>query len=333
MKTRWFLFFLTILTFTFIFYSSLSFDKEVPVRIGILMMGEERHEKYIGLTKGLEDLGYDLNNLDFIVKAANNTTSLEKQIKELLKEDLNLIVTLGGIETTELKREMEKEDKNIPVVFAGVAAPMEIGLIDDYRTPGGNFTGINNYHTSLSGKRLELLCELIPSIKRVLVLYDQDVSVSRLSLEKTKEAADILSITTLPFDVTNPDYKKDIEKAVQKNDAILILPSFRTESLTEEIVALSKNYRIPVMGIYENEVKAGYVASYGTSFFDQGYQSARFVSSILQGNSPSQIPTELPDSVRFLINREVVDELDITIDSHLISIAEFINLPEESEEK
>ncbi|WP_019153182.1 ABC transporter substrate-binding protein [Robertmurraya massiliosenegalensis] len=333
MKTKWFLFFLIIFTLSFILYSFFSFDKEVHFKVGILMAGEERNEKYNGLKSGLEDLGYDLNQFDFIVKSADNTISLEKKIKELLETDLNLIVTLGGIETTELKREMERRGENVPVVFAGVAAPMEMGIINDYQKPGGNFTGINNYHTSLSGKRLELLCELIPSIERVLIFYDPDVVVSKLSLQKIEEAADVLSITLKLFDITNPNYKKEIENTTRENDAILILPSFRIESLTGEITALSYNYHIPVMGIYENEVKAGYTASYGTSFFEQGYQSARFVSSVLQGNSPSQIPIELPDTVRFLINREVVEDLNISIDANLINIAEFINQVERDEKK
>lgn len=309
-----------------VIYNFVSFDKENPYKIGILMVGKERSEKYEGLQAGLLDLGYEKEDFHFIVKSAKDDTELlRKQIKELLNEDIDLIVTLGGIETVELKKQIEKENRTIPVVFAGVAAPREIGIIDDYRSPGGSFTGINNYHTSLSGKRLELLHDLVPSIERVLVIYDQDVDVSRLSLQKTIEAAEALSIKIIPFNVSNKDYKDLMERTVQKNDALLILPSFRIESLTKEIVSFSKEYAIPVMGIYEHEVEAGYLASYGSSFFDQGYHSSRFVSSILQGNSPSQIPTELPDTVRFLINKEVTDKLNIHVSKELIPMAEFIN--------
>lgn len=326
MKMKWYLFFLTILTLSFIFYNFFSFEKEVPFKIGVLMVGEERTAKYRGLQDGLKDLGYEQKDFHFSVKSANDdTATLKKQVKELLNEELDLIITLGGIETVELKKEMEKEDKEIPVVFAGVAAPKELGIIDDYRSPGGSFTGINNYHTSLSGKRLELLHDLVPSVERVLVLFDQDVDVSRLSLQKTIEAAEALSIKIVPFNVSNTNYKGLMEETVQENDALFILPSFRIESITSEIVSFSKKHDIPVMGLYEHEVEAGYLASYGTSFFDQGYHSARFVSSILQGNSPSQIPTELPDTVRFLINKEVVNELKIDIHSELIHIAEFIH--------
>lgn len=319
---------------TFISYNFFSIEKESPFRIGILMIGEERFPKYTGLREGLADLGYLDDEFTFIIKESQDDTKiLKKHIHELLKYDLDLIVSFGGIETAELKKELELNNISIPVVFAGVAAPKEIGLIEDYRLPGGNFTGINNYHTSLSGKRLELLQKLVPSLERVLVIFDQDIEVSRVSLEKTIEAANALSIKIVPFDVSNPQYKEVLDKTVKKNDALLILPSFRIETLTEEIVHLSEKNKIPVMGLHDHEVESGYLASYGTSFYDQGYHTARFVSSVLQGNSPSEIPTELPDTVRFLVNKEVAEQLNIQVNTELTYIAEFINEVKKGEEK
>lgn len=300
-------------------------ERDYFYKVGILMIGEERYEKYEGLKDGLVNLGYNLNNFTFIVKNANDDPDLlKKQIDELLAEDLDQIVTLGGIETIELKKAMDANDLSIPVVFAGVAAPKEVGLVKDFHSPGGNFTGINNYHTSLSGKRLEMLNDLVPSIERVLVLFDQEVEVSRLSLGKTIEAGKALGITIIPFNVSDDNYYEKIQRLVKENDALFILPSFRLEIATEEIVKLSKTYRIPVMGLFEHEVASGYLASYGTSFYSQGYQAARFVSSIFQGNSPDELPVELPDSVRFLVNEQVVDELNIALNTELIYFADFV---------
>lgn len=326
MKTKWYLFFLTIVTLAIVIFNIITVDNAPIHRIGILMVGESRYEKYTGLREGLVELGYTEQNFDYIVKNANDDMeSMRKQIDDLLREDLDVIVTLGGIETIELKSKLEQNNLHIPVVFAGVAAPKEIDLIQDYRAPGGNFTGINNYHTSLSGKRLELFKELVPEIKRVLVLFDQEIKASSLSLEKTKKAGSLLSIDVIPFNVSTPEYKELLEESIKTVDALFMLPGFRIESLTEEIVELSMQYQIPVMGLYEHEVESGYVASYGTSFFDQGHQASRFVSSILQGNPPGKLPVELPDTTRFLVNRQVMEQFNLKIDSELNTIAEFIN--------
>ncbi|UAC48767.1 hypothetical protein K6959_01990 [Bacillus aquiflavi] len=180
MKIKWFIFFLSIMTISFIFYSFIEKKADPPIKIGVLLIGENRYEKLAGLKKGLADIGYKDKELTYIVKNANEQQDkLEVMITSLLNKQPHVIVTLGGIETVQLKEKLEKENLYIPVVFAGVAAPKELGLINDYRSPGGQYTGINNYHTSISGKRLELFKELIPSLKRVHLLYDEEIEVSR----------------------------------------------------------------------------------------------------------------------------------------------------------
>ena len=138
-----------------------------------------------------------------MINANDDEERLEEQIDDLIGTNPDLIVTLGGVETLRLKDKMEKKNIKIPVVFAGLAAPKELGLIDDYRSPGGIFTGINNYHASISGKRLELLTSLVPSIKEVYVIYDSKIDVSELSLKETQSAARELGIPIKPCDVSS----------------------------------------------------------------------------------------------------------------------------------
>jgi len=326
MKTKWYFFILLIITVTVLFNNVISQPEQPPVKIGVIMIGESRVEKLTGLKNGLKDLGYEENTINFVViNAYDNETKLSAEIDELLKNKPTLIVTLGGVETLTVKEKLEKNKINIPVVFAGVAAPKEIGIIKDYRSPGGLFTGINNYHTSISGKRLELLHELVPSAKRFHVLYDKNTKVSMLSLENTKEAAKKLSLQIIPINVSEPDFLKKLSNNIHENDALLMLPGFRIESLTDEIANFSKKHRVPAMGIYGNEVEEGILASYGVSFEDQGYQAARYISLIIQGNSPSDLPVELPDTIRFYINKEVSDSLGLTLNHELIPIANFIS--------
>lgn len=304
--------------------------EQSPIKIGVIMIGESRIEKLTGLKEGLRDLGYEESSIEFDVKnAEDDEKKLEKEIVKMLKNKPDLIVTLGGVETLALKEKMEKHQINVPVVFAGVAAPKEIGLIKDYRSPGGLFTGINNYHTSISGKRLELFHELVPSIKRFHVLYDKNIKVSMLSLENIQKAAESLSLHILPVNVSDPEFMVNLERNMQEDDALIMLPGFRIESLTKEIATFSKEHSVPAMGIYGYEVEEGILASYGVSFRDQGYQAARFVSLIIQGNSPADIPVELPDAIRFYINQKVADDLGIKLNNELAHTANIIYQGEE----
>lgn len=327
MKIKWYLFLLTILTISIVTYPLISNKDEKPLKIGIIMIGDSRYEKLIGLKKGMQELGYDDRSTEYAVKSGKDQEAiLASHIEDLLNEKPTLIVALGGIETLRLKEIMEKKEIKIPVVFAGVAAPKEIGLIKDYRSPGGLFTGINNYHTSLSGKRLEIFRDLVPSISRFHILYDEDIEVSKLSLGNVMAAAERLSLEIIPWNVSDTkNFLSEMKHEVHVNDAILVMPGFKMESLSKEIAQFSKENHIPAMGLYENETEDGILASYGTSYFDQGYQSARFVSSIIQGNSPADIPVEMPDNIRFIINQKVKSELGIQLNKDIIHLAQFIN--------
>lgn len=327
MKIKWFIFFLCMITISAISIKLLDEKDAPPTRIGVLMVGESRYEKFSGLNKGLRDIGFKDTELEFIVKNAREDASkLPILIDSLLKEQPDMIVTLGGVETLHLKEKMEQESIAIPVVFAGVAAPKEVGLIEDYRRPGGMFTGINNYHTIISGKRLELFTQLVPSIKRVFTIYDESVDLSRLSLNESIEAAKKLSIEIIPINISESNYKAEIEKQSQTGDALFILPSYKIEALTNELVNITKKYKLPSMALYKHEVEQGFLAGHGASFYEQGYQAARYVSSIIQGNSPSDMPVELPDDIHFMINKEVSEELDITLNSKWLYNAEIIPL-------
>lgn len=331
MKIKWYFFALALIVTTVILNNILGQREYLPTKVGVIMMGDSRIEKLTGLKQGLIELGFEKNAVNFVeINAKDDERKLTEEINKLIKNKPSLIVTLGGVETLTVKEQLEKNQIKIPVVFAGVAAPKEIGIINDYRSPGGLFTGINNYHTSISGKRLELLHDLVPSAKRFHVLYDKNTKVSLLSLENTKEAAKKLSLQIIPVNVSEPDFLVQLKKNLQDSDAMLMLPGFRIESLVGEIADFSKKHRIPTMGLYGNEVEEGILASYGVSFFDQGYQSARYVSLIIQGNSPGDIPVELPDTIRFYINKSVSEELKVELNQELLPISNFIEYKEES---
>ena len=313
-----------IVTLTVTFFLNNDQDPEqLPYKIGVLMTGDSRLEKLAGLKKGLSDLGFKQESLEFIVmNAEDDLARLTQLSQQLTTYDLDVIVTLGAVETLRVKQESEKLNKSIPVVFAGIAAPTQLGLIESYRSPGNLFTGINNYHMNLSAKRLELFSELIIDLERVLVLYDKEIDVGRMSLKITQEAANQLKIPIKEFNMHEQDVFKRIKENLRPTDGLLILPSHYIESLSNEIAQFAIKNQIPSMGIYERDVKQGYLVGYGASFFDLGYQSARHVSLILQGNDPAELPVELPDKINFLLNDQVKNELNIKLNYDLVRMAD-----------
>lgn len=294
-------------------------------RIGVLLTGDSRIAKLEGLKEGLADLGYERESLEFIVyNSYDELESLSDLAQQTILADPDIIVPMGAIETLTIKQEMERLGENIPVVFAGISAPIELGIIDDHRNPGGMFTGIDNNHLNLSAKRLELLTKLVPEIDRVIVLYDGSIDVSVMSLDIVKEAAAQLQVAVQAFDTHDENLFEQMEGAVRPNDGILVLPSYNIESLSKQITDFARNHHVPSMGIFEKDVENGFLAGYGSPFFDQGYQSARQVSLILQGNEPSVIPVELPDTIKFLINDKVRGQLGIELDPNTRLMADFL---------
>lgn len=324
MKRKW-----IIVISVFLFISTIGFlifnpEKEQPsFKVGVLMTGENRLVKLEGMKNGLENLGYNMSSIEFIIKSANdNRDELDDLAKILLLEDLDVIVTLGGIETQVLDRKMKELQQFIPTVFVGIAAPYELGLIQDYQYPGTYFTGINNFHMNLSVKRLEMLLDLVPEMERVFLIYSGGIDISEMSLQMVVEAANRKNIDIIEVDLNRTGALKQLEAATTERDGILTLPSYQVELLAEDIAAVANEKKVPTMGIYDDDVEAGFLFSYGSTFYDQGYQAARHVSLILQGNKPENLPVELPDVIRFILNEDIHSKLNVEVNEDIRKLAE-----------
>lgn len=327
-KGRWL--FITVFVFSVVTIFSLVFldgndEVESQFHIGVLLTGDSRIEKLDGLKEGLEDLGYEKEALQFSVyNGKDQLHVLPSFAEQAIEDDPDIIVTMGAVETLIIKEHLDLLGEEIPVVFAGIAAPLELGIIEDYRHPGGMFTGVDNYHLNLSAKRLEMLTKLVPDMERTLVLYDGSVDVSVMSLGIVKDVAEQLGTEIKAFDTFDKRMFEEMEESLQQTDGILVLPSYNIESLAGEITDFTLKHNVPSMGIFEKDVEVGFLASYGSPFFYQGYQSARHVSLILQGNHPSVIPVELPDTIKFLINDSVRAKLGVELDENMRLMADFL---------
>lgn len=315
---------IALLVLLFVFNDLHTSDADT-CRIGILMSGNSRQEKLNGLKAGLRDLGYASDSCEFLTyDARDDVTLLEQKAEQLVQQEVDVIVSLGAVETLEVKRQLARADRSVPVVFAGIAAPKELGLISDYKHPGDMFTGVDNYHKDLSAKRLEMFVQLLPDMERVIILYNGGVTASRISLETTRQAAKTLSVPIVTYDLDEEGALKRLEGKLKKNDGILVLPSYHIEARTDALAALSLKHGVPLMGIFDQEVARGFLFGYGASYYSLGYQAARHVSAIAKGSSPNDVPVELPDTITFSVNDEVSKRLDVRINGELIRMANIV---------
>lgn len=324
MKLKWLIFFLTIIITLFLFQNISSNERAFVVNI--YMMNDERTEKLDGIYEGLKNLGYDLDLFEFhLFNAKDDRILLDEMIPSSLSTLPDLIVTLGGYETMELKKYLKNEQLNLPVIFVGIAATQEVGIVQGTLQPGEQISGITNHQTILSAKRLELLHTLVPTIEQTIVLYDSRLEVSKLSLEVVKTAANTLHIPIVVHDLATDSTLKQLETLSIPNGGLLTLPAYTIESSSEKIAQIAKKNNWYSMGIVLNDVKSGFLFSYGTSFYQQGYQSARFISKVYQGNLINELPIELPDSIELIINKKVKEHKGI-VNEDLFPLATFYEM-------
>ena len=285
-----------------------------PYQVGILISGSERLTKLEGVKKGLQDLGFiEGIHIEYFVKNSNHDLAqMKKYAEELAQDNYDVIIAGGAIEATYLK----KTEGSTPVVFLGVAAVTELDLVKNLQQPEGKMTGLDNGHIDLSAKRLQLLHLLLPDTKRVVVIYDENIDASLISLEKVEKTARDLQSVVISFSVSNEQQFEELKQfSFQKKDAVLVLPSYYLEKISKEMGQMGIEKNLPIFGVNSSDVDNGILLSYGVSYFDQGYQCANIISRVLNGQAPSEIPVETPDSIQLLVNGDTQEKIGVILSS------------------
>ncbi len=300
---------------------------EPEYHLAVIASGQSRLVKDESLRQGLIDRGYrpDENLFITVYNAENHGERLPGLVQQALATHPDLLITLGGVETQIGKK--QAQDSGVPLVFIGVADTVDWGIVDSFRHPGHNMTGIDNGYIEITSKRLEYLTLLLPDARRVLVLYSSDIVPSQAALAKAQWAAPYLGLTLLPRAIDSVADLEAFAASLQPDeaDAILVTPSFTLENaLTTTLLPAATRARIPVIGLNQDIVAAGGLAAYGASFQSMGYQAARLVDKVLSGVPAGDIPIEFPDTPEFSINLQVIDDMALPVDVDTVSLADKI---------
>ncbi|MGB7950254.1 MAG: ABC transporter substrate-binding protein [Candidatus Binatia bacterium] len=239
---------------------------------------------------------------------------------ELVRLKVDAIVTAGGTST----RVAKEATTTIPIVMVQDNDPVGNGFVASLARPGGNITGLATLAPEISGKRLELLKEMVPKLSRVAVFGTSNNPGNMQSLKETESAAREFGLQLQHVDVLKQD---DIDAAFQaaankRADAVLVLVSVVLNSYRKQVGELAVKNRVPAIYPILDFVEAGGLMSYGVSFIDLHRRAAVYVDKILKGAKPADLPVEQPTKFEFIINLKAAKQIGLTIPPNVLARAD-----------
>ena len=239
--------------------------------------------------------------------------------EEFVRLNVNVIVTVGSAVPS-----VKQATTIIPIVFAVAIDPVASGLVASLAKPGGNVTGLSIQAADLASKRLEILREIVPSLRQLAVMANAGNAQPVLEAKETQAAARALGLEVVPLEIGRAE---DIAPAIQalKADALYIAIDQLMVANRTRILTFAVSARLPVITSISDFVKDGALMSYGPSYPDLFRHSADFVDKILRGAMPGDIPVEQPTKFELVINLTTAKALDLKIpESFLVRADEVI---------
>ena len=269
--------------------------------------------------QALQDLGY-IEGKNILFEHRYTEGDRERPpgiVAELLSVKIDILFTTQAI----VVRAAKQASKTIPIVMAITPDPVTLGLVDSLARPGGNVTGLTSLARNLSGKRLELLTEMIPKLSRVGILLVAGSS----AFKDYEDAGRSLKVPlqSLEVRVPNPDLPKAFQAAVKERVSAVIVASVPGLSgHRKQIVDLALQNRLPLMSESVLHVDAGGLVSYNANNDEILRRAAVYVDKILKGAKPADLPVEQPTKFEFVINLKTAKQIGLTIPPNVLARAD-----------
>jgi len=237
---------------------------------------------------------------------------------EFVRLKVDVILTGGNAAVT-----VKQATSDIPVVFVLAGDPVGTGLVATLARPGGNVTGVTNQATDLAGKRLELLREVLPGLRRLAIMANPDYSYGVLEVAEAQAAVSRLGIEVANFTIRRAeDIAPAFEALTGRADALYVIGDALVASNRLRINTLALGARLPTMHSFREFVEAGGLMSYGPNFPDLFRRAAEFVDKILRGTKPGDIPVEQPTKFDLVINLITAKALGLEVPPTLLARAD-----------
>src|ERR1041384_6213328 len=314
---------LTAMLSTFCSFADAQQPTRIP-RIGYLSGNSPSSEsaRTAAFRQGLRELGY-IEGKNIIIEqrwGEGKMDRLPALVAELMRLNVQVIVTAGPGGT----RTANEATSSVPIVMTQDPDPVGNGFVTSLARPGGNITGLATLSPELSGKRLELLKEIVPKLSRVAVLGTSTTPANAQSLRETELAAGPLAVKVQYLDVRGP---KDSETAFrtaskERADAVLLLGGPVLASHRAQFADLAVKNRLPTMYWRSDIVEAGGLMSYAVNFSDLDRRAAYYVDKILKGSKPGDLPVEQPKKFELVINLKTAKQIGLTIPPNVLARAD-----------
>jgi putative tryptophan/tyrosine transport system substrate-binding protein len=292
-------------------------------RIGILALAPADSPNHVAFYQGLRDLGY-IEGQNLLIEYRGYGSRRERLAglaTELVKLNVDVILAAGS-EATHAARQASA---TIPIVMTSTN-PLGLGFIASLARPGGNVTGLSLMGPEVSGKRLQLLQEIVPGLAKVALFWDPNDPGAEFSVKETQAAAETLSLKLQVLETRRADDFEAAFQAAAKEEAraviLLPAPAINVDATMKRIADLALRHGLPTMHIVDSLPKAGGLVSYGVSLVAIYRRAANYVDRILKGTNPADLPVEQPSKFEFVINLKTAKALGLTIPETLLATAD-----------
>jgi putative ABC transport system substrate-binding protein len=237
---------------------------------------------------------------------------------EFVRLKVDVIVTAGGAVLA-----VNRATSVIPVVFALAADPVGSGLVASLARPGGNITGLSIQSTDLAGKRVELLREVVPGLRRLAIMANVGYRAAVLEMHEVEAAARTLGLDVAILEIRRADDIASAFQAIKGRAGALYVPAEPLVNTNRiHINTLAQSARLPTMFGFREYVEAGGLMSYGPNVPGLFRRAAEVVDKILRGTTPGDIPVEQPTTFELVINLKTANALGLTVPQALLARAD-----------
>ena len=278
-----------------------------------------RHEAF---RQGLRELGY-VEGKNIVIEyrsAEGKFDRLPALMAELVRLKVDIILSHGPTTT----RAAREASSTIPIVMAQDTDPIGNGFVAGLTRPGGNITGLSSLTADLSGKRLELLKEILPKLSRTAVFGTSSNQGNIQSQKETELAAVALGVKLQYLDILRPEAIETAFRAAGNGhaDAVFVLRGPVLNSRRTQVVQLAVKNRLPTTYPTSEYVEDGGLMSYNASSTDLARRAATYVDKILKGAKPADLPVEQPKKFELIINLKAAKQINLTIPPSVLARAD-----------
>src|SRR6201997_2279202 len=237
---------------------------------------------------------------------------------EFVRSNVDVIVTVGSAVPA-----VRQATATIPIVFAVGIDPVGSGLVASLAKPGGNVTGLSLQAANLAGKRIELLREVVPQLRRLGIIFNVGNAQPVLEMGETEAAARTLGVEVVPLEIRRVEDFSPVFAAMKaRADALYSATDQLMVATLIRILTLALGARLPTIFSTRDFVRGGGFMSYGPSYTERFGRAADYVDKILRGAKPGDIPVEQPTKFELVVNLITAQALGLTVPPSLLSIAD-----------